>query len=189
MRMSFGAIVLLAIGLAMDATAVAAARGMAVSRLRARHVLIVAGFFGGFQALMPLLGWLLGARLDAWAGGWDYWIAVALLCGVGGKMVWEARHDADERPTKSDGELFGMRVMLLLAIATSIDAWAVGVTLPILNAPLGLSLVVIGVTTAVLSSLGLLLGRRLGALLGRRLEIVGGLLLVGLGVKIWLAHR
>lgn len=187
--MSFGAIVLLAIGLAMDATAVAAARGMAAPSLRGRHVLVVAGFFGGFQALMPLLGWLVGARLEAWAGGWDYWIAVALLCAVGGKMLWEARHTDDERPAKSESELFGTRVMLLLAIATSIDAWAVGVTLPILEAPLGLSLVVIGVTTAVLSSLGLVLGRRLGALLGRRLEVIGGLLLVALGVKIWLAHR
>lgn len=187
--MSFGALVLLAIGLAMDATAVAAARGMAASTLRVRHVLIVAGFFGGFQALMPLLGWLVGARLEAWAGGWDYWIAVALLCGVGAKMLWEARHAHDERPLKSDQELFGVRVMLVLAVATSIDAWAVGVTLPVLNAPLGLSLAVIGVTTALLSSLGLVLGRRLGALLGRRLEVAGGLLLVALGVKIWLAHR
>jgi putative Mn2+ efflux pump MntP len=187
--MTFGALVLLAIGLAMDATAVAAARGMAASRVRARHVLLVAGFFGGFQALMPLLGWLIGARLAAWADGWDYWVAVALLFGVGAKMLWEARHADGERPERSDDELFGFRVMLVLAVATSIDAWAVGVTLPILNAPLGLSLLVIGVTTAVLSSLGLLLGRRFGALLGRRLDLVGGLLLVGLGVKMWVEHR
>ena len=187
--MSFGAILLLAIGLAMDATAVAAARGMAASTLRLRHVLLVAGFFGGFQALMPLLGWLIGARLEAWAGGWDYWIAVTLLCGVGAKMLWEALHADEERPAKSDRELFGLRVMLVLAIATSIDAWAVGVTLPILNAPLGLSLLVIGVTTAVLSGLGLVVGRRFGALLGRRLDVVGGLLLIGLGMKMWLDHR
>jgi len=187
--MSFGAILLLALGLAMDATAVAAARGMAVASLRVRHVLLVAGFFGGFQALMPLLGWLVGARLEAWMGGFDYWLASALLCGVGAKMLWEARHAADERPARTDAELFGTRVMLVLAVATSIDAWAVGVTLPILNAPLGLSVLVIGVTTAVLSSLGLLLGRRFGALLGRRLDVTGGLVLVALGVKTWFSQH
>jgi putative Mn2+ efflux pump MntP len=183
-----GSILLLAVGLAMDATAVAAARGMAASRVRGKHALLVAGFFGGFQALMPLLGWLLGAKIEAVVGSWDYWIAAALLVGVGGKMLWEARHGDGERDVAADEELFGLKVMLLLAVATSIDAWAVGITLPILGAPLVLSLVVIGVTTAVLSVLGLLLGRRFGAALGKRLDVFGGLLLVGMGVRIALGH-
>jgi len=189
---TFGAILLLAVGLAMDATAVAATRGMAAKRVRVRDALLVGGLFGGFQALMPLLGWLIGARLEAWIGNWDYWLAFALLVGVGGKMLWEARGGESE----SEGEAntngrdpFGLKVMLLLAVATSIDAWAVGITLPILGAPLVLSLVVIGVTTAVLSLLGLSVGRRFGSVLGRRLDVVGGLVLVGMGVKLLLDHR
>jgi manganese efflux pump family protein len=185
---TFGSILLLAVGLAMDATAVAATRGMAVSRVTMKHALLVAGFFGGFQALMPLLGWLLGARLEAVAGGWDHWVAAGLLAGVGGKMLWEARHGDAERPVAADEELFGLKVMLLLAVATSIDAWAVGITLPILGAPLVPSLAIIGLTTAVLSVLGLVLGRRFGAALGKRLDVLGGLLLVGMGLKILLGH-
>src|SRR6185369_5459268 len=181
-------IFLLAFGLAMDATAVAAARGIATPVLRLRHALLVAGFFGGFQALMPLLGWLIGARLEAVIGSWDYWVAAALLVFVGGKMLWEARHADGEQRVQSERELYGLKVMFVLALATSIDAWAVGVTLPILGAPLVLSLVVIGVTTAVLSVLGLVVGRRFGALLGRRLDVLGGLLLVGMGVRLVLGH-
>jgi len=184
---SFSALLLLAVGLAMDATAVAAARGLACTRVRLRHVLIVAGFFGGFQALMPLIGFLIGAKLDAVLGGFDYWLAGILLLGVGGKMLWEARH-AGAEAEKTEGELFGFKVMLVLAVATSIDAWAVGVTLPILGAPLVESLVVIGVTTACLSALGLVVGRRFGALLGRRLDAFGGLVLVGMGLKIVIDH-
>ena len=179
---------LLAVGLAMDATAVAAARGMAATRIRARDAVLVAGLFGGFQALMPLLGFFIGARLEAWLGGWDYWLAFALLAGVGGKMLWEARSGESEGSTNGR-DPFGFKVMLVLAVATSIDAWAVGITLPILHAPLVLSLVVIGVTTAVLSLLGLSVGRRFGSVLGRRLDVFGGLLLVGMGLKLLLDHR
>ncbi|XXX78307.1 manganese efflux pump MntP family protein [Sorangium sp. So ce134] len=185
--MSFGAILLLALGLAMDATAVSAARGLAVPVIRARHVALVAGFFGGFQALMPLIGWLLGARVGPLVQAWDHWIAFVLLGGIGGKMLWEARSGADD----DDGaqkDLFALRVMFVLAIATSIDALAVGFTLPMLNAPLALSLVTIGVTTAVLSAIGLFAGRRFGAMLGKRLDVAGGVVLIGLGVKILIEH-
>jgi putative Mn2+ efflux pump MntP len=185
---TLGSILLLAVGLAMDATAVAAARGMATQRVTARHALLVASFFGGFQALMPLLGWLVGARLEAAIGSWDHWVAATLLGGVGGKMLWEAWHSDDDRPAPTERDLFGLKVMLLLAVATSIDAWAVGITLPILGAPLVLSVVVIGLTTAVLSVLGLFAGRRFGAVVGKRLDVLGGLLLVGMGVKLVLEH-
>lgn len=185
--MSFGAIFLLALGLAMDATAVAAARGLATPRILPRHVLLVAGFFGGFQALMPLIGWLVGARLGPIVQAWDHWIAFVLLGAIGGKMLWEARGSAEAEPT-GDQDLFGFKVMLVLAIATSIDALAVGVTLPMLDAPFVLSLVTIGVTTAVLSALGLYAGRRFGALLGKRLDAAGGVVLIGLGTKILYEH-
>ncbi|KYF84629.1 hypothetical protein BE20_53765 [Sorangium cellulosum] len=185
--MSFGAILLLALGLAMDATAVSAARGLAVPVIRARHVALVAGFFGGFQALMPLIGWLLGARIGPLVQAWDHWIAFGLLAAIGGKMLWEARSGADDEDD-APKDLFALKVMFVLAIATSIDALAIGFTLPMLNAPLALSLVTIGITTAVLSAIGLFAGRRFGAMLGKRLDVAGGVVLIGLGVKILIEH-
>jgi putative Mn2+ efflux pump MntP len=186
---TFGAIFLLAVGLSMDAAAVSAARGLATERILGRHVLRVALFFGGFQALMPLAGWFIGDQVGPWVAAWDHWIAFFLLGMIGGKMLWEARGgDEEEETPASDEALFGSRVMLVLAIATSVDAFAVGVTLPILSAPLLLSIVTIGVTTAVLSALALYFGRRLGAMFGRRLDMVGGLVLIGLGIKILIEH-
>ncbi len=186
--MSFGAIFLLALGLAMDATAVAAARGLATPKILPKHVFLVAAYFGGFQALMPLVGWAVGSRIGPLVQAWDHWIAFVLLALIGGKMLWEARGDDDEDEPKPATDLYGMKVMLVLAVATSIDALAVGVTLPMLDAPLVLSLVTIGVTTAVLSALGLFAGRRFGAMLGKRLDVAGGLVLIGLGVKILVEH-
>lgn len=187
--MSFLSIVVLSVGLAMDATAVAAARGLAASRLRARHALTVALLFGGFQALMPILGWALGDWLGPWVAAWDHWLAFVLLGGIGVKVVLEARGgDGAAPPASSDEALFGVRVMLVLAVATSIDAFAVGITLPMLRAPFVLTLTTIGLTTAVLSALGLYAGRRFGALLGRRLDALGGVVLIGLGAKILVEH-
>ena len=187
--MTFGAILLLSVGLAMDATAVAAARGLAAPRILPRHVLLVSGLFGGFQALMPLLGWLVGSRVGPLVQAWDHWIVFALLGAIGGKMLWEARAPAEETGANTGGpDPFGTRLMLVLAIATSIDAFAVGITLPMLGAPLLLSLLTIGVTTALLSAAGLFAGRRFGALLGKRLDAAGGLVLIGLGTKILVEH-
>lgn len=179
---------MLALGLAMDATAVSAARGLAVPRIQPRQVVIVALFFGGFQALMPLLGWFIGARVGSFVQTWAHWIAFILLGIIGGKMLWEASHEENQEEEKDLADLFGLKVMTVLAIATSIDALMVGVTLPILNAPLVLSIATIGITTAILSALGLFIGRRLGAILGKRLDIAGGLVLIGLGTKILVEH-
>lgn len=183
--MSFGAILLLSVGLAMDATAVSAARGLAVREIRVRHVILVAGVFGGFQALMPVFGWALGARIGPLVQAWDHWIAFSLLFFVGGKMLWDARGNRCE----TDEDHFAYKSMFLLGIATSIDAFAVGITLPMLNAPFALSVATIGVVTALLSALGLFAGRRLGAMLGRRLDLAGGVILIGLGAKILLEHH
>jgi putative Mn2+ efflux pump MntP len=185
--MRFGSILLLAFGLAMDAAAVSAARGLATPKLQTRHAVLVALFFGGFQALMPLLGWILGQQLGPIVAAWDHWIAFVLLVGIGAKMLWEARPSAAADAAESR-DLFALREMFVLAIATSLDAFAVGVMLPMLNAPLILSLVTIGVVTAMLSVFGLYAGRHFGAMLGRRLDAVGGLVLVGLGVKILVEH-
>jgi putative Mn2+ efflux pump MntP len=198
--MSFSGILLLAVGLAMDATAVSAARGLATPKILPRHVALVAFFFGGSQALMPLIGWLVGSRLGPLVQAWDHWIAFLLLGAIGGKMLWEARSTQDDSADMASNtsanaaasipetDPFGIKLMLVLAIATSIDALAVGITLPMLNAPFALSLVTIGVTTALLSVLGLFVGRRFGALLGKRLDVAGGLLLIGLGTKILIEH-
>ncbi|HYP87799.1 MAG TPA: manganese efflux pump MntP family protein [Polyangiaceae bacterium] len=185
--MKLGAIMLLAFGLSMDAMAVAAARGLSTKRIRLRHVALVAGFFGGFQALMPLFGWFLGNRVGGAIAAWDHWLIFVLLGGIGGKMLWEAFHHEEHEPL-TESEAFGLRVMLLLAIATSIDAFAAGVALPLMNAPLGVSLLAIGLTTATLSGLGLFAGHRFGAALGSRLDALGGLVLIGLGTKTLIEH-
>lgn len=182
--MTFAAILWLAVALAMDATAVAAARGLSAQHVRPRHVVLTAVYFGGFQAGMPVLGWLLGDWLGPYVRAWTPWIAFVLLLGIGGKMLWEARGTDDHEAESDARDPYGVAVMLTLAIATSIDALAIGFTLPLLGAPMALSLVTIGVTTALLSAAGLYLGRRFGALLGRRLDALGGLALIGLGLKI-----
>jgi len=185
--MKLGGVLLLAFGLSMDAMAVAAARGLVVKRIRVRHVALVAGFFGGFQALMPLLGFLLGSRVGQWIAAWDHWVIFGVLGAIGGKMLWEAFHAGEPEPL-SEAEAFGLKVMLLLAIATSIDALAAGFTLPLLGAPLGMSLLAIGVTTALLSALGLFAGHRFGSALGSRLDALGGLVLIGIGAKTLVEH-
>jgi putative Mn2+ efflux pump MntP len=178
----------LAVGLALDAAAVSAARGIAAPRLEARHFVLVAVYFGGFQALMPLLGWLLGRRLGPALSAWDHWIACMLLTGLGVKMIWESRSPSKAEHDDPSTDLFSHRAMVVLAIATSVDAFAVGVMLPMLGARLSVSMAVIGVTTAVLSMAGLGAGRRLGAMLGRRLDALGGAVLVTVGLKILFEH-
>lgn len=194
--MGFGSVLALAIGLSMDAMAVAAARGLASPEVRAGQIARIALLFGGFQALMPLLGWAVGTAFGDLVRAWDHWIAFVLLGALGLKMLWEARGTAsdDEAQPAETGRAdaradpFAVKVLVVLAIATSIDALAAGVTLPMFETPMLVSIATIGVTTAVLSAIGVLVGRRFGALLGKRLEIVGGLALVGLGTKILLEH-
>jgi putative Mn2+ efflux pump MntP len=185
--MNFGGILLLSFGLAMDAMAVAAARGLSAKQIRFRHVALVSGFFGGFQALMPLMGWLLGSRVGHAVAAWDHWIIFFVLGGIGAKMLWEAFHH-EQQAALSEADAFGLKVLLLLAIATSIDALAAGFTLPLLGAPLGVSVLTIGITTAILSALGLFAGHRFGAALGSRLDALGGLVLIGLGVNTLVEH-
>lgn len=184
------ALLTLAVALAMDATAVAAARGLAARRLRTRHVLEVAVCFGGFQALMPLLGYVVGDRFGHHVAAWDHYVAFVLLGGLGLKMLHEARgagEDADALP-HDDAVLFAPRTLVLLGIATSVDAFAAGLTLPMLGVPLVTSIATIGATTALLSALGLHLGRRFGRMVGPRLDAFGGVVLIGLGTKILIEH-
>lgn len=188
--MDFPSILALSVGLAMDATAVSAARGLCLARVRPRHIWLVAAYFGGAQALMPLLGWQLGTLVGNLVCNWDHWIAWILLTVIGGKMCLESRKSEEDNPCDhgKPGDPFSHRLMVVLAVATSIDAFAVGITLPLLRAPLFATIVTIGLTTAVLSSAGLFAGRRFGAALGRRMDAVGGIVLIVLGLKILLEH-
>ncbi len=186
--MSYPQVFALAVGLSMDATAVAAARGLVTERIEAKHVAKIALAFGGAQAAMPLFGYVLGAELGPFMSRFAHWVAFVLLAGIGAKMLWEARASDDDEPDGDKRDPWGFRVMFGLAVATSIDAFAAGITLPLLRAPLVFSLAAIGITTAVLSSAGLLVGRRLGAMFGKRLEVVGGLVLIVLAVKVLLDH-
>lgn len=181
--MSYPQIVLLSIGLAMDAMAVAAARGVATTRIRVRDVLLPALLFGLAQALMPALGWSVGVSIGKWVAAFDHWFAFVVLGALGAKMLNDS---LSERPDeRSPG---GLMTLLALALATSIDAFAVGMTLPLLDAPFALSIVTIGLVTALLSACGVVLGRRFGSLLGRRLDAFGGVVLILLGCKILIEH-
>jgi len=172
------AAVVLAFGLAMDATAVAAARGL----LRRRgEVIALPLLFGAFQAGMAALGWALGAWGGSYVAAWDHWIAFGLLLAIGGKMIVEAvRRKGDD-----DTREASLGLWLLLALATSIDAAAAGLTLPLVPVAPWISLVLIGVITTVASLVGYVTGSKLGS---AKLEILGGIILIGLGVKILVEH-
>jgi manganese efflux pump family protein len=174
----------------MDAAAVSAARGLLLTRIELRHVLLAALFFGGFQALMPMLGYALGASVGHWIEAWDHWLVFLLLGGLGVRMLLAAfaNETPDPHAEPSTTDPFALPVLLTLAIATSIDALAAGITLPLLGAPLISSCAVIGVITALLSVAGLYVGRRFGDALGRRLDFAGGLALIVLGTKTLIEH-
>lgn len=184
--MSFWQILLLAVGVAMDATAVAVARGCAAgATAQVQDVLRVGLLFGFAQGVMPAFGWVLGQQLGPSVAAFDHWIAFLLLAGIGAKMLYEARGEPE---LESQQAGFGWRLLLGLAVATSIDAFAVGITLPMLEAPFVLSIVTIGVVTALLSGLGVVVGRQAGKLLGHKLDALGGAVLILLGVKILVEH-
>lgn len=174
----------LSLALAMDATAVSAARGLAAGHVPSRDAVLLPVLFGGFQAGMAALGWLGGRWLGPTVARWDHWIAFAILSVLGAKMILEAVRGGEEEEGVADDLL----TVIGLAIATSIDALAAGVTLPLVPAEPAVALALIGAVTAALSAAGLYLGRRAGERLGPRLEILGGLALVAIGLKMVLDH-
>lgn len=189
MKLSSLGIVVLAVGLAMDATAVAGARGLACRKaVRVRDALLVALLFGGFQAAMPVIGWAAGAALASRVTGWGHWVTFVVLGGIGAKMIHEAFGARDDDRTKVVANVFGLGVLTLLAIATSIDALAAGVTLALADVSLAAACAAIGIITAVLSFAGVYVGHRFGARFGKRLELAGGLALIALAAKALLDH-
>ncbi len=179
---------LIGAGLSMDAFAVSICKGLGMSRLNMRQAAVISLFFGGFQALMPLIGWALGSQLTDFITPIDHWIAFGLLAFVGGKMLWDAFHEDDEDEGTQTDEKLDLKELLMLAIATSIDALAVGITFAFLQAAIVPSITIIGLTTFVISFVGVAVGHFFGARFEKPATIVGGVVLILIGVKILLEH-
>ena len=183
--MTFVTLLLIAIGVSADAFAVALGKGLGMRRLNYRHAIIIALSFGVFQALMPLVGWLLGTQFQSLITSVDHWIAFGLLVIVGGKMLYEAFFSKDD---EEEDDVLRVRELVVLSFATSIDALAVGVTLAFVPVSIGGAVSLIGVTTFVLAFLGVVVGRRVGARFGKPAEIAGGVVLILIGTKILFDH-
>lgn len=186
--MGFTELLLIGIGLSMDAFAVSMCKGLCMQKLNRAHAAVIAGFFGVFQAGMPLIGWLLGKQFEKYITGIDHWIAFALLAFIGGKMLWDALHEQPEEQSCDLPDKLDYRELFLLAVATSIDALAVGITFAFLQVAIMPAVSLIGVTTFALSYVGVVIGHRFGAKYQQKAEIAGGAVLILIGLKILLEH-
>ena len=182
--MSLVELFLLAVGLSMDAFAVSVCKGLSTPRVRAKHMLLCGAYFGGFQALMPLIGYLLGVRFQSMIERIDHWVAFVLLAIIGINMIREALSREEEAQSPS----MGFRVMLPLAVATSIDALAVGITFAFLVERIVPAVCLIGVITFLFSAAGVKLGNVFGTKYKSKAEFAGGVILILLGTKILLDH-
>jgi putative Mn2+ efflux pump MntP len=178
-------IIIIAISLSMDAFAVSVASGTAYKRLEVKHAFRMAAFFGGFQAVMPLVGFLAGNASKQFIAGYDHWVAFGILAAVGGKMVYES---FKIKSAENKFDPANIIVLLVLAVATSIDALAVGITLSLITNSIITAVIIIGIITFVLSYLGVFIGKKFGHFFESKIEAVGGLILMGIGVKILLEH-
>lgn len=176
---------IIAVGLSMDAFAVSICKGLSVCKVRPKNALAVALWFGGFQALMPVLGYFLGVSFADFVSTVDHWIAFVLLGIIGGKMLIES-FDKDESCEVNPD--FTFRTMLAMAIATSIDALAVGVSFAFLKVNIWAAVMLIGLTTGLLSAAGIYLGNVFGSRYKAKAEFVGGFILMAMGLKILLEH-
>ena len=167
----------------MDAFAVSVCKGLSVQKVKPKHYLIVAAYFGGFQALMPLLGYLLGVRFEAMVANVDHWIAFVLLGLIGANMGRESRAGEE----KLD-DSFTVSTMLILAVATSIDALAIGVTFAFLGVNIVEAIILIGITTGIISGVGLKIGNVFGSRYKSKAEMAGGIVLILMGIKILVQH-
>ncbi len=182
--MGFFSILLIAIGLSMDAFAVAICEGLKMRKIDYGKTLVIGLFFGGFQALMPLIGYFLGSRFQKHIVSFDHWIAFLLLAVIGGKMIYDSFHTEDDSKVGS-----GISELFVLAVATSIDALAVGIAFAMLSdINIYYSIAVIGLSTFILSAIGVIIGNKFGAVYRNKAEFTGGLILILLGLKILLEH-
>jgi manganese efflux pump family protein len=178
-------LILIAIGLSMDALAVSISSGLVIPDVNRSHGLKIGFSFGLFQAVMPIIGWLAGTTLRSYIENIDHWIAFILLGLVGAKMIYEALTDhASGQPLNP----LDPKVLLLLSLATSIDAMAIGLSFAILHVPLFPAVLIIGVITFLVSGAGVYLGKRATSFVGKFVEIMGGVILLAIGLKILLEH-
>ena len=175
---------ILALGLAMDAFAVSVCKGLALGKIKGKHCIIAGVWFGGFQALMPVIGYILGSRFEQYITSVDHWIAFVLLAAIGGNMLREACSCGEEEADPS----MSFKTMLVMALATSIDALAVGITFACLKVELLSAVSLIGGITFLLSALGVKVGSVFGARFRRKAEAAGGIILILMGLKILLEH-
>lgn len=186
--MGFVELFLIGVGLSMDAFAVAICKGLNMrGKINFKHAAIIALFFGGFQAIMPLIGYFLGIGFEKYITRIDHWIAFILLCFIGGKMIVEAIKEWNE-VDKQEEDRLDIKELFILAVATSIDALAVGITFAFLNVNIWSAISIIGTTTFVISIIGVVIGNKFGSKYKSKAELVGGIILVLIGAKILLEH-
>ncbi len=185
--MSVLEICLVGLGLAADAFAVAMCKGVEMKKFVLKYALVIALFFGVFQAVMPLIGWAVASTFEQYITDYDHWIAFGLLFVLGGKMIWDSIKKDDEAETEKPLNI-GFKTLLLMAVATSIDALAVGVTFAFLQVNVWAAIALIGAITFALSFAGVFIGVKLGDKFEQKAEFVGGLILIMIGVKILLEH-
>jgi len=178
-------IVFLAIGLAMDSFAVSITSGLTIKRLKINNALRIAMFFGFFQAIMPVIGWLAGVSITDLISGVDHWIAFLLLSLIGCRMIYESIKTGSSLRIIN---LLNFYVLLMLSVATSIDALAVGLSFAFMRISIATPIIVIGTITFLLSFLGVYVGKRFGHFFEKKIEIVGGFILIGIGVRILVEH-
>ena len=182
--MGFVELFLVAVGLSMDAFAVSICKGLAVGKAKWKHMLICGAYFGIFQAVMPLIGYFLGSQFASYIESFDHWVAFILLILIGGNMIRESFSKEEEEADSS----FGIKTMVVLAIATSIDALAVGVSFACLSVQIVPAVLFIGIVTFLLSMVGVKIGSIFGAKYKSKAELAGGIILVLIGFKILLEH-
>ena len=180
---------LMGVGLSMDAFAVSICKGLGMRKVNKKQALVIGLFFGGFQALMPLIGWLLGSQFEKYITSIDHWIAFILLGVIGGKMIIESiKPDQEEDEVKELDAPLDLKEMFVLAVATSIDALAVGITFAFLDTPILEAITIIGITTMIISIAGVVIGNYFGGKYKHKAELVGGIILVLLGIRILIQH-
>lgn len=178
-------ILFLALALAMDAFAVSIANGLTIKNIRIKHALVIATWFGLFQALMPLIGWLGGVRLSDIISGIDHWVVFGLLLFIGGKMIYES---CRLEKYKKGANPLDIRVLFALSVATSIDAFAAGVGLALLRIPILGPVIIIGLITFIMSFIGVWIGDKCTRFFDKKVEIAAGIILIAIGLKVLISH-
>jgi len=184
MHMDVLTVILIAVGLAMDAFAVSIAKGMAIDKQKRKNALIMSTSFAAFQMFMPVIGWLAGLELEELIAGIDHWIAFGLLAFIGARMIYDSTKMKEPQRESN----LRLNTLLMLSVATSIDALMVGLSFALTQTSITIPIIVIGIVTFVLSYLGVHFGNIIGSVFGNRMKVIGGVILIAIGMKILLEH-